>query len=1826
MLNWPFAQQQGSPDSIAIARGTQATLWFDWNGTRFVGRYGTKCTLAHDSVHQVYVLTFPDGNVNEFQDFTVASTLQGAFVRQLSPTGNVTQVAAYTPTGSIAQINQLGSEDGQPVTNAYLYEYENHRVTSVTLRRQRGLFGWEDILQAVYEYYEAGDDFGNDGDLKRMQRRVPTAMGWATSEIKYYRYYQAGDLNGFTHGLRYVVEPATYEQMVASGYDPLTVSNATIAMFADNYFEYDAQQRAVLEQVDGASQTFTFDYTAGTSSTDKNAWVMKTIETLPDGSQNIVYSNVLGLPLIRDFTSGTDHWINAFNYDDQGRLLWQANPSAVIGYDDTHPDLAVDLRAHDGLISLTEYYATSGSGAAEGYVASRKIQQGASSDPVTLATLEYMAQTVGSTEFYFVASQRVYRNDDSTGDIETSYDYAFYPGTVQIQQQTTTLPVVPTDQNGPGVAATRKVYFDVWNQPVWLMDERGIITRQTFDLATGGRIQRIDDVDTLITLGAPTGWETIPGAGANLISDYMVDGLGRMVQSLGPIHEIDVNGTATTIREANWSVFEDAFHLATMGRGCQVVNQPVPSYQLVNPVLLTILDAGGKSRQEITAVSANTSGTLAEIVANGAGIAATFPQSTYVRWTTYQFTDCCLLESKRVYHAIPVTGEGTSGANFNQTDYGYDVMKRRNRVVTPGGTITDLVYDSRGLVIGTYVGTNDDGATESDPTGGGTDPHNNMVPITANQYDNGVDGGDGNLTEQTKAVDASVNRVTSMTYDFRNRMITTDGEINYFQKLSYDNLNHVVLVQRYDTTASGNLISQSAAHFDDRGRAYQAIRYAVDPSTGTVGHSLTDNNWYDAGNNLIKSLPAGSSLFTKTTWDSLGRPIVRYRGYDLDESSYEDALTVVDDVILQQEEAAVDNANNIVQLTTKERYHDAPDSQVGALGDPTTTPKARVNYRAAWPDAIGRITNEADYGTNGGTTLDRPECPPDRSDTILVTTFVYADAGFVLSATDPIGTVTLLAYDDAGRRTSVVENYVPISPSSSSSSSSSSGGGCVQSDDTNRTTNFSYTPDDLIATLQVLNTASGTQTTSYTYGTTLDDSDVAASILLRSVTLPDSVSGDDQVWLTYNRQKQRTGLTDQNGTTHQYDFDLLGRQSQDRVTTLGSGVDGKVLRVEQEYEVRGLLERLTSFSSSSVGAGTAVNEVRWTYNSFEQSIQTYQATNGAVTPSTTPSVQVEYADGSENTVRRTALVYPNGRTVAYDYGVSSGIDDAISRIASQIDDDLSSTQLAVYDYLGLSGVVKQGSPQATLEFTLVSLTGADDPVTGDIYAGLDLFGRIRDVRWQSTASHTDLSRVQYGYNSASSRTWRANLTDPGQHYDWMYGYDGLQRVVNGERGTLNGSQTAITDPQFTQCWTLDETGNWLGFRQDDTGTGTWSLQQTRTANLTNEITDITNSVGAAWSIPTYDLNGNMVTIPQPADPATEFAATYDAWNRLVKLVDAVSDNTVQENQYDGRNYRTVVSSFSSGTLSETRRAYYSDQWQVLEERVASESDPDRQFVWGMQYVDGLVCRDRSVEGTLDERLYGCQDANWNMTAVVDNSGEVVERFEYDPYGTTTFLDATFVARSGSSITWEITYAGYQWDASSGLYSVRHRFLHPIIGFWLTRDPVLQQNLYLYVEAMPVSYVDPYGEEAESVGFGKPGKKISIDLEIGGGWSGTLWYQNYGIGGGIPEDFDFKSLNSLKNFNWDTLNFLFKYPAENPPCPEFNPPSDEDIEKARKWWEDFTRPKPPRGPVQLPPLLFPDELILPPLPPYDTPDSDYFIPPGDIHIPNGPFFPTNTNIG
>lgn len=163
-----------------------------------------------------------------------------------------------------------------------------------------------------------------------------------------------------------------------------------------------------------------------------------------------------------------------------------------------------------------------------------------------------------------------------------------------------------------------------------------------------------------------------------------------------------------------------------------------------------------------------------------------------------------------------------------------------------------------------------------------------------------------------------------------------------------------------------------------------------------------------------------------------------------------------------------------------------------------------------------------------------------------------------------------------------------------------------------------------------------------------------------------------------------------------------------------------------------------------------------------------------------------------------------------------------------------------------------------------------------------------------------------------------------------------------------------------------------------------------------------------------------------------------------------------------------------------------------------------QWVYHGEYVDAVALRlrdkDQSAGNGLEESLYCLQDANYNVTALVQgtagaNLGKVVERYAYTPYGEAKVLDGAVDGATGGATTdWQsdadnksdvqnvVLYTGRERDPETGLQLNRNRFYHAPLGRWVSRDPIgcgdytrLSCNLYEYDGGNPVNRVDPQGE-------------------------------------------------------------------------------------------------------------------------------------------------------
>ncbi|MDV3513392.1 RHS repeat-associated core domain-containing protein [Stenotrophomonas sp. C1657] len=104
------------------------------------------------------------------------------------------------------------------------------------------------------------------------------------------------------------------------------------------------------------------------------------------------------------------------------------------------------------------------------------------------------------------------------------------------------------------------------------------------------------------------------------------------------------------------------------------------------------------------------------------------------------------------------------------------------------------------------------------------------------------------------------------------------------------------------------------------------------------------------------------------------------------------------------------------------------------------------------------------------------------------------------------------------------------------------------------------------------------------------------------------------------------------------------------------------------------------------------------------------------------------------------------------------------------------------------------------------------------------------------------------------------------------------------------------------------------------------------------------------------------------------------------------------------------------------------------------------------------------------------DALGSVVAESDANGNVIKRYDYEPYG----------AVVGGQVTDGPGYTGHVSDSATGLSYMQQRYMDPQLGVFLSVDPVTayeqpvgQFNRYRYANGNPYKFTDPDGRQSWS---------------------------------------------------------------------------------------------------------------------------------------------------
>ena len=290
----------------------------------------------------------------------------------------------------------------------------------------------------------------------------------------------------------------------------------------------------------------------------------------------------------------------------------------------------------------------------------------------------------------------------------------------------------------------------------------------------------------------------------------------------------------------------------------------------------------------------------------------------------------------------------------------------------------------------------------------------------------------------------------------------------------------------------------------------------------------------------------------------------------------------------------------------------------------------------------------------------------------------------------------------------------------------------------------------------------------------------------------------------------------------------------------------------------------------------------------------------------------------------------------------------------------------------------------------------------------------------------------------------------GSGYDRTMSYDGLDRLLTTASPMFGG-----TDQTHRYTYdALDNLKSWKLAGVKDYADYVYDAQ--------NRLTNIRNTANATVVGLGYDLQGNVVN-------KNGQGYDFDYGNRLRTVTNKESY------RYDGlgRRVQTSATDGSKTTLWQYTQAgqmLFSSDWDGA--TYANQKTHENVYLAGS--IVATIDHDWPSNAVIATK-YQHTDALGSPVAVTNAAGTVTERNDYEPYG----------AVIGKPTYSGIGYTGHVMDGGTGLTYMQQRYYDPIIGRFMSVDPVSANrmngvgfNRYLYANANPYHYVDPDGRLGE----------------------------------------------------------------------------------------------------------------------------------------------------
>lgn len=912
-------------------------------------------------------------------------------------------------------------------------------------------------------------------------------------------------------------------------------------------------------------------------------------------------------------------------------------------------------------------------------------------------------------------------------------------------------------------------------------------------------------------------------------------------------------------------------------------------------------------------------------------------------------------------------------------------------------------------------------------------------------------------------------------WDDKGRVIEKSGLCCGIQeKLVYDEDDNVI--QRID--ANGNIRTYT---YDSNGNMLTATdpeghteAYTYEPNFNQVA-SYRDKNGnsysfsYDGSGNL--TAVSGPEGFTnRYTYNAMGAPLtITDANGNVVQNEYNDQGLHISqtDAMGNTRKFAYDKSGNLISMTDARQFitHYAYNARneliqmTDALHGVTEFSYDRNGNVVRIKDAKGRITaNTYDALGNVLSTTN----PAGRT-----ITYTYNGKSMPIEIKDEADNITRYAYDEHDR---VIQEVNAENETTSYAYDIKGNLLSVVLPNGNMVT-YSYSKNDLlIETADALGTIS---TRTYdANGNVLTETDGEGRTMtyrydgLNRVISSTDPSGNSDSY-TYDKNSNLISYINRNGDTESYEYNALNR-----LTVMTDALSQKT---RYEYDGEGNLiaaidakNNRTGYTYDALGQNT---HITFANNTTEE--YSYDLVGNMIQLKKRDGAKIKYAyDALDQLVEK---LYPDGTTDKFGYDLLGKMVSAVNRYATvtfaydkvgRIQSETLNGQSTRYTYdipNRVRTLIYPGGKVVTqtlnvrdqvvkiqedgMEVVNQTYNQAGQMTSRKYNNGITTTYTYHQNGWLSKISDGKILDLLMNYDKAGNMLSRLDQLRPERSE--VYGYDKIQQLISFKRGKEQGG--AITLPTRAQLFRYDALGNRISVQEEDGKTTNYRV------NNVNEYTEIT---GSQAFTPQYDANGNMVK-----DDA--YTYRYDYNNKLIQV-----DDRTAIYLYDalGRRIRKTT---AEGTVN----FFYAGD-DVIEEQDGAKASLATYLVGNG--IDDLIKMNRNGS----DYFYYTNHLG-SVMAITDRSGEIVERYEYDPFGKVSFYNGSGTALMKSAIGNEVLFTGRSYNAESGLYDYRARAMNPNIGRFVQVDPLLYvdgMNALGYVNNNSVGFVDPWGYKSSGCDF------------------------------------------------------------------------------------------------------------------------------------------------